>query len=222
MGVTLRSRLIAAVLSSFICSTAALAQGSPPANTKATDIPVNDFVRPAIFSEVQISPNGKYISALMPNPDNPHENFLAILDGKTAKVLNVIHSGSSALDAYSALVASYFWVSDDRLVATLAFKHSFLDTPLLRGRLFAINADGSHQRDLWVGGYNIRPISTQPVDQDHILIAANDNRSGPDGSYTQIKRLDIQYGGAVVKDSRYSKGERGLSVSGPHPSSTPV
>ena len=74
-------------------------------------VPVSDFIRPPDVSQVRISPDGKYLSALVPRPGNPHENLLAILDRQTAAVLRLIPSGKNAL------IADYFWVGNERLVA---------------------------------------------------------------------------------------------------------
>ncbi|MEO8984661.1 MAG: hypothetical protein ABI300_03445 [Rhodanobacter sp.] len=79
----------------FLCclgSPTVLAQtpATTPASTPAATIPISNFIRPADISRVRISPDGKYLSAIVPKPNSPHENLLAILDGQTAKVINVI------------------------------------------------------------------------------------------------------------------------------------
>ncbi|CAM5233787.1 alpha/beta hydrolase family protein [Rhodanobacter lindaniclasticus] len=196
-----------------LCMTTPALSTPPPATTAAAaptvkaaaQIPIADFIRPADFSRVRISPDGKYLSAIVPNPQNPHENVLAILDGKTAKVLHVIPSGKDAL------IAGYFWVGGNRLVGSSAFKQSGLDTPQATGELFAINADGTGQKELF--GYRAgsdlsatrikrntkryaeaTPISEETAGDDQILIATNDFTSDRNGSVTDIEKLNVLTG----------------------------
>jgi dipeptidyl aminopeptidase/acylaminoacyl peptidase len=136
-----RTRLWAVLLSCAIGS--AIAADKPPEATAQKTTSIADFVKQADFSEVQLSPSGKYIAAVISIPDNPHENAFAILDGKTGSIIRFIHSGKDAL------IARYFWANDERLVASLAVKFNKLDTPYSTGEIFAINVDGSKQLNLF-------------------------------------------------------------------------
>ncbi|MEO7050242.1 MAG: S9 family peptidase [Rhodanobacter sp.] len=188
-------------------ATATPATNAPtkPTSAKPVVIPVSDFIRPPDFSRVRISPDGKYLSAIVPKPANPHENVLAILDGQTAKVLHVIPSSKDAL------IADYFWVRGDRLVGSAAFKQGGLDTPQATGELFAINADGTGQKELFgyragsdvlatrIGRNSRRyaaatPISESMADNDQILIATNDFTADRNGSATSIEKLNVLTG----------------------------
>jgi len=206
MGIVPRWQLLAAVLVGVACNGTGIARDSSSVDTGSAGIPIKSFVRPPDFSDVTISPDGKYLAAIEPSRDNPYKNLLVVLDGKTAKILLVIHSGPDQL------VYRYFWVSNDRLIATLFIKHNGLDTPTPTGELFAINADGSHQINLF--GYHTgtsdnfgtrgqrhyvfaTPISTQSFDRDHILIAVNDFTSERDGSFTDIETLNVQNGASI-------------------------
>ncbi len=176
-----------------------------PAAAKPVVIPVSDFLRAPNFSRVRISPDGKYLSAIVPKPKNPHENVLAILDGKTGKPLQVIPSGKDAM------IADYFWVSDDRLVAAGAFRQNGLDTPQLTGELFGINADGSRQEQLfgYRAGSNLLPTRTRQTSQryarataigdqlavdNRILIGTNRFTDDRQGALTNIETLNVLTG----------------------------
>ncbi|MGP1667515.1 MAG: hypothetical protein ACTS5I_16740 [Rhodanobacter sp.] len=130
----------------LLCSLGGWLVAAHAATTDTTSVstpaamPVSDVIRTADFSQVRISPDGRYLSAIVPKPNNPHENVLAILDGRTAKVLNAIPSGKNAL------IASYFWASNDRLVASVAFKQGGLDAPQFTGELFAITPTAPNNR----------------------------------------------------------------------------
>ena len=177
----------------------------PSAPAPTSIVPVSDFIRPPDVSQVRISPDGKYLSAIVPQPGNPHENLLAILDGQTAAVLRLIPSGKDGL------IADYFWVGNERLVAAGAFKQNGLDAPQLTGELFAINADGTGQVQLFgyrAGGRTLAsrlkrnsqryagatPIS-ETIGGDHrILIATRDFTNDRNGTATNIDRLNVLNG----------------------------
>ena len=201
-----RTRLWAVLLSCVIGSAAA-ADTTPTASAQKTTS-IADFVKPADFSDVQLSPSGKFIAAVVSLPDNPHENAFAILDGKTGAVIRFIHSGAQAL------IADYFWASDTRLVASLAVKHNGLDTPYLTGEIFAIDVDGAHQVELFGSrkGTNLLKLNNRDMTRDYargsvidrtliggsdILIASNAFTRFRDGSTTEIERLNIFNGDTI-------------------------
>jgi len=199
---------LAALFLCFIGSSNLLAQApaAPPATPSR--LPVSDFIRPANFSQVRISPDGKYLSAIVPRPDKPHENLLAILDGQTAKVVRVIPSSKDSL------IAEYFWVGNDRLIGSAAFRQGGLDTPAMTGELFAINADGTGQAQLFgyragddTQGSRIKrtgrryaaasAISETMVSDSQILIATNEFTYDRNGSMTGIEKLNVSNGQTV-------------------------
>lgn len=205
MEPTSRWRVLATALLSIALGSTCTAKGAPTAGLGG-DIPLKSFTRPVEFSDVTISPDGKYLAAIAPSRDDPYKNMIAILDGRTAKVLQAVHSGQDQL------IYSYFWASNNRLVATFAMKPDGLDTPGRTGELFAINADGSHPVDLFgfragdaenFGSRGKRriafaePITTQPLDGDQILIAVNDFTTDRVGSFTGIEKLNVQNGVSV-------------------------
>lgn len=196
-----RTRLWAVLLSCVIGS--AIAADTPPAAAAQKTTSIADFVKPADFSDVQLSPSGQYIATVISLPDNPHENAFAILDGKTGAVIRFIHSGQHAL------IADYFWASDTRLVASLALKHNGLDTPYLTGEIFAIDIDGTHQTELFgfrkgVGQLTLRDtprdnargsvIDPTLIGPNEVLIATNAFTRFRDGSTTEIERLNVNNG----------------------------
>lgn len=201
---TIAVRLPTALLL-MLASAAAYAQAAPDAAKTSSPPPIADFIRPPDFSDVTLSPDGKYLAAIVPMSDKPHENLLAVLDGKTAKVVRVLHSGREAL------IDSYQWVGDNRLIASMAVKHDGLDTPWLTGELFAIDPDGTHQVNLF--GYRAgtdstgthiatresryafaEPIGSEPVGENQIMIAVNDYTRAAEGNFTEIERLNVRTG----------------------------
>jgi len=209
MRIPFKCLLLAILASASWQIPAATAQDNATSARPSSAAPsVESFVRPADFTDVTISPDGKHLAALVPMPGKPYENLLAILDGQTAKVTHVVRSG------HSSLIEDYFWAGNHRLIASMAIKRNGLDTPIPTGELFAVDADGTHESDLF--GYRVSdhlgshinhgsrqsfaaatPISTQLFDHDQILVAVNDYSQDRRGTYTYAKRLDIHNGHVV-------------------------
>jgi len=92
------------------------------------------------------------------------------------------------------------------MVASLALKQGGLDTPALTGELFAINADGSHQIDLF--GYRssamaaaskstfaaATPISEEPLNETQLLISVDAFTRDANGSTTDIEKINVMNG----------------------------
>lgn len=207
-----RTRLWAVLLS---CAIGSAAAADTPTVATAQK-PIADFVKQADFTDVQLSPSGKYIATVISMPDNPHENAFAILDGKTGGIIRFIHSGKDAL------IANYFWANDERLVASLAVKFNKLDTPYSTGEIFAIDVDGTKQLDLFGArkhlihmndgdGGRARVIERKLATPDEILVESDALlRSGnaapliqrvnvDTGQVTQVGKAPIE-GASVISD----------------------
>jgi hypothetical protein len=108
------------------------------------------------------------------------------------------------------LIGDYWWVNQNRLVATLKVQLDGLDTPVATGELYAINADGSRPIDLFgfrAGNANetglgqkqrrnaaASVISTELDKPGHILIATDEFSSDRKGTFTSIETLDVMSG----------------------------
>ena len=189
-----------------ISACVATAATDTPAHGPA--IPISSFMREPDFSKVTLSPDGRYLAALVPQPDNPYGNLIAIIDARTTKIAHVLRSGSDTL------IADYVWASNERIVASVAIQRGGLDTPLPTGELFAVNADGSDQVDLFgyrAGGMQTGstiptiqrrdayavPIGNDPVGENRILIAVNDFTRSRTGSFTTAEVLDVRNGRSI-------------------------
>jgi hypothetical protein len=83
-------RLVAALIAVFLAGIAI----TPAAAGQTSKPSVADFVRRPDFTQVQLSPDDKYLAALLPRPNEPHQNQLVLLDAGTAKPLRVLDSGA--------------------------------------------------------------------------------------------------------------------------------
>ncbi|MBR9729524.1 alpha/beta hydrolase family protein [Shewanella intestini] len=98
------------------------------------------FSRGAEYSNVKISPNGDYLSAL-----TSHEGrkTLVILNADTKKLLHAVRFTNNAE------VGEYAWVNEERIVLQKMYKKGWSEEPLYYGELFAVNADGSRSTNLF-------------------------------------------------------------------------
>lgn len=92
------------------------------------------FSRSAEFSNVQISPDGDYLSAIT---SHEGKHMLMILDAKTKKPTNVVRFPDNAQ------VGQYVWVNNERVVLAKEYLKGWSDHPIYYGELMAVNADGS-------------------------------------------------------------------------------
>jgi len=193
-------RLIAAALAMLVSNPAALGQNAPASTATPMDMSVKGFIRRADFSDVEISPDGKYFAALVPNDDKPYENMLAIFDSQTRKPLQVMQSGRTLI------FYKYFWASDNRIVASIGMRRGGFDQPVLTGELVAFNVDGSQGIELFgprsksatvravSGEEQAFPITTEPSINRNILVAVKSFSPDRAGLYTQVRNVNIDDG----------------------------
>lgn len=148
----------------------------------AEPVPLSDFARHMQFKDVQISPDGAYLAAT------------SIIDGKT--VLSFIDlansTGLTVRPRDDDEVYRFWWVSDKRVVYSVAQNASMLESPELTGELFAANRDGSGTDTLF--GYR-----------------ASDSRSGSTG--THIQKKEKEYARAwMLDDLRDDENEALIKV----------
>jgi dipeptidyl aminopeptidase/acylaminoacyl peptidase len=196
---------MAVLVSSLLAAHAGLAADTAMDTAAHGPIPVSHFIRQPDFSKVTLSPDGRYVAALVPQPDDPYANLICIVDANSGKVLHVLRSG------HAMLVDDYLWASDHRIVATIAIQEGGLDTPVPTGELFAINTDGTDAIDLFgyrAGGTQVgsmipapqrrdayaEPLGIDPVADNKILIAVYDFTPSREGSYTSAEVLDVRNG----------------------------
>jgi dipeptidyl aminopeptidase/acylaminoacyl peptidase len=165
----------------------------------AATIDPTPFVRTDNFESIKISPDGRFLAATVQLEDR---RTLAILRTGDKKVTAGINLGRN-MD-----VLEYWWVSPERVVASVAQKIGSLDEPAPTGELVAINADGSGS-ELLVGqraysqkaGTNIRGkkgdkvaawlIDDLPGDDEHVLISVQPFVEEP---LRRVERMNVHNG----------------------------
>ena len=206
-----RLSLITTFISTLLCGAAVTtnAASAQPDNKASV---VKSFIQHPDISDVTISPDGEYLAALVPDPDDPYENLIAIFDAQTLKIAHLLRSG------IHQMLLSYFWVSDNRVVASVAKQHTGIETPLPSGELLAMNIDGSNSLFLFgvrAGGMQTgtaitqnerrnaaaTPISTHTIADNKILIAIRDFAASDSGyhsgAFTSAAVLNVKDGKTI-------------------------
>ncbi len=180
-----------------------------PALARA-EVPLVDFVRGDQLRDVQISPDGTYLSEAR---HLKGEDFLTVRRLSDRKITNVLKMGSKHQ------VASYWWVGKDRIVVAFSQQSGSLIKPYLTGELVAMDADSSSGRaakylfgDRALGGVFSQTahlaedaqsryaaiIRTLPQDGHKAIVSLNDYTNPLHPDYAEVDRLDV-YSGALER-----------------------
>ncbi|QBF83360.1 S9 family peptidase [Shewanella maritima] len=154
------------------------------------------FTKGAEYSNVKISPEGDYLSALTTHDG---KKVLIFLETDTKKLINAVNfPGNSE-------VGNYEWVNDERVVLQKMYKKGWSEQPIYYGELMAVNADGSQPRYLfgYQGGgqtgshikkntairataYILDPL---PEDNKHMLVNAVPWGNGSSLDYSRLQNV---------------------------------
>ncbi len=174
----------------------------------AAEVPLADFARLNDFENVQISPKGDYLAAVIPSDDQTVLVVLRLSDGKPIGKFAPI-SGKSVHD--------YTWVGPERLVIETAIQDGLLGQPKPTGELIGVDTDGG--RASYLFGYNAptdfgslihkhqnqnsasgwaEVVDGLPKDPHHAVIAVNNWDMDQDTQRTVAYTMDVE-GGALDK-----------------------
>jgi dipeptidyl aminopeptidase/acylaminoacyl peptidase len=134
-----------------------LAQSGP------SPVDLTPFLRKDAYQQIKISPTGEYYAASVPLEDRTILVIIRRADQKpTAKIE----------DKEDTVIADFWWVNDNRVIASMAKKYGRNDAPSLTGELVAVDADGA--RPKWLTGptnYSFALMhDTLRADADNVLI----------------------------------------------------
>jgi len=134
---------------------------------------IEDFFRNREISNVQLSPDGTYLAALVRTEKYPDAKNLVVMDLATGK--------SEAITGYEvADIVWYFWAGKDRMVFMLARDDDNQFRPSFVRGVFSISPDGKNFRHLYGTGvaqlkYQLEGLDSLPNDDDHILVQRRGN-----------------------------------------------
>jgi len=129
--------LLTGLILCFVAGITSAAESAPPS--------VQAFFSYDQVSAIKISPDGKYLALVVADPKT----------GENRKQLVVMSAGADHKVTASfgvtnyQLVSDFWWTLNDRIIAATATSDTgFFENPVLDGNLFAINADGTKQKQL--------------------------------------------------------------------------
>jgi len=191
-------------------------------NAAAGGVDVAAYTRRDQFTDLKISPDGRYLAATIPMDDR---SVLAVIERGTNKLTGTFKMPRDNF------IADFEWVGPERVVLSAAEKFGSLDEPQYTGELFAMNADGG-KAEMLVGyrtqdgglGTTIKPkkgndkiwaylIPTPVSDGRSALIAAQPYSSDP---YSTAERIDAFTGRlkrvaiAPMRNARFASDNQGV------------
>lgn len=171
------------------------------AQTAAPDL--ETLLRRPTFVDMKIAPDGRHLAATVPQGDD--RTVLVVLDRSTMQPTSVLQMRPKEH------IDQFHWVSDRRLVVSVALREGMLDQPQPTGELYGVNADGSAATPLFgfrmargmpAGGSNIRRpqaeeasaflIDTLPGDERHVLVNVVPWRG--EQAHSEVRRLNVATG----------------------------
>lgn len=162
---------------------------------------VTEFSKDAAFSEVKISPDGKFLAVVI---NVEKKRSLGIVDRAEFKIVNVVRFK----DDYE--VGEYHWVNDERLVIKMVKPDRWSKEPKYYGELFAVNWNGKkgsiiygYSAAEWQTGSNIKARQATQGWAEIVDILHEDKRKilisstpwGSDGNIVpELLSLDVYSG----------------------------
>ncbi len=192
-------KAIAVLLSVVLLGSSALACAQAP-----TPHDIEDFIRKPKFNHIKISPTGEYLAATIPVG---RKTALVILRRSDNKVL-----ANMVLPGEHAHVDDFWWVNNERVLISGAYKIGDLEEPQPTGELFAINADGS-RGELLVGQTLLTDQTStrvQPKKEEQVIADLVDDLPGDDKNviisvrpfsgdpFARVERMNVYTGHRVT------------------------
>ncbi len=162
----------------------------------AAQVDLASFLKKDVYDNIKLSPTGEYYAATVALEDRT----ILVVIRRSDKAFTAKVSGGEKSD-----IAAFHWVSDKRIVVSLAERYSTLEAPAPTGELHAINADGTGGRTLmghhdddvnamtlkfgdYVAGFLVDDL---PNDDEHVLISVEAFSADP---ATRIDRMNVATG----------------------------
>lgn len=152
-------------------------------------VELEPFLKRDVLETLKISPTGEYYAMTVPLED---QTILAVIRRSDKQVTSKVSAGRDSV------INGVWWVSDERVVVSVAKKYGSRDQPYATGELYATNADGSARRQIFarygLEGTELQPraaylIDTLPGQSRKVLVGMYAlDTSSPS---TRVEMLDV-------------------------------
>lgn len=127
----------------------------------AAEVPIESFFKHSEFRDIQLSPDGKYLAATVPDEET---QALVVMELATRKVTG------AARFSDSRQVGSFAWASNTRLAFTISDRAGGLVAPVRRGELLFMDVRG-RDRASYAGGSRSSVLTNPLLDDDqHVIV----------------------------------------------------
>ncbi len=195
-------RLLAHGLIAFIAFVASFGAPAVEPARHADSKLLDAFLKPDNFNRIKLSPDGTYIAISVPIGDR---TILSMMRRSDMKLMGTFNMRGKTH------VADFWWVSNTRIVLSIAEKDGPLEQPVLTGEMFATDVDGGkqtiltgyrsgemqtgshlHKRDdAWVWS---RFVARIPGTNDEILAAVTYPNDLGVAATTSLERVNVNTG----------------------------
>jgi dipeptidyl aminopeptidase/acylaminoacyl peptidase len=177
----------------------------PAAAQTAAAVDLQPFLRKDNYEAIKISPTGEFYAATVPLADR---TILVVIRRSDQTPIAKIE------DREDTVIADFWWVSDQRVMASMAKKYGRNDTPSLTGELVAVDADGGRSR--WLTGPTDYTYALMHDDlrndDDNVLIRVIPYGDNPE---TSLEKMNVYTGNrspvsaAPVRNARFTTDQKG-------------
>jgi dipeptidyl aminopeptidase/acylaminoacyl peptidase len=174
------------------------------AQTVAT-VDLQPFLRKDSYERIKISPTGAFYAATVPLADR---TILVVIRRSDQAPIAKIE------DREDTVIHDFWWVNDNRVMASMAKKYGRNDAPSPSGQLVAIDADGGRSR--WLTGptdytYALMHDDLRD-DDDNVLIRVVPYGDNPE---TSLEKMNVYTGNrspvsaAPVRNAHFTTDQKG-------------
>lgn len=166
----------------------------------SAEVPLRHFAEFSTWSNIKLSPTGKYLAGVVDANSGLGGSSLMIMDSETLENVHEIKMQGSAF------IGGFDWINDERLMAYEAIKSGIQEIPFQTGNIIAVNIDGTKKRWIYGSGkqsknhlsrHSARAVAALehklPKDDKHVLMSVY-TYGGEDGAYTRLVKLNVYTG----------------------------
>ena len=161
--------------------------------------PLRHFAEFSTWSDIKISPTGRYLAGIVNNESGLAGSKLVVIDTASRKYLHEVKMTGRAF------VIRFLWANDERLIAWEGSKSGISESPYPTGNIIAVNVDGKKKRWIYGSGKQSKSHVSRfsgrsgasvahrlPEDDKHVLMQVY--TAGREGAHTRLVKLNIYTG----------------------------